>query len=491
MLKPSLQLRIGQKLAMTPQLQQAIRLLQLSSLELVNEVRQALDENVMLEAEQDPDPATANDDGATRDTDGQASATATSESTPGNVEARHETPDYYYSPATGGGWQDEIAEDRRPENALPEDLHHHLYWQLDMAPFSDRDRAIGRAIIDAIDEDGYLGESVEALTAALASGERAESQLEGEEVPDEEEVRMVLHRIQTFDPAGVGATDLGECLDLQLHALAAEGAEVELARRLVRDHLRELARAQPDKLARRLKVDEDALRTALAVIRSLHPRPGLRVQPERAEYVIPDVVISRHEGRWLVELNSEITPSIRVNSMYADAVSRSRGGDEFEAMRGQLREARWLVRSLEMRNDTLIRVASAIIEHQQDFLEYGEEYMKPLVLAEIAEAVGLHESTISRVTTRKYMLTPRGVFEFKYFFSTQLARSDGGETSATAVRARIKRLIAEEDPAKPLSDSRLVQDLKSEGFRVARRTVAKYREAMAIPPSHERKRVDV
>ena len=478
MLKPSLQLKIGQKLAMTPQLQQAIRLLQLSSLELVDEVRQALDSNVMLEAEQDPDPATSSE-GETPEPEQPDAA----------VETRFEPPDYFQTPATGGGWQEEIPEDRRLENADSEGLHQHLHWQLEMAPFSQRDRAIGRAIIDAIDDEGYLRESIDGLVNILDPHTEGDTGIEDEEAPTADEVSMVLHRIQDFDPPGVGARDLRECLLLQLNGLEQEGADVDLARRMVRDHLDDLPRASPKQLARRLRESEEAVQTAIAVIQSLHPRPGMRVQPSDAEYIIPDVVISRQEGRWVVELNQEITPSIRINRMYADAINGKRGG-EFDSMRGQLQEARWLVRSLEMRNETLIRVASAIIEHQQDFLEHGEEYMKPLVLAEIAETLGLHESTISRVTTRKYMLTPRGVFEFKYFFSTQLARSDGSETSATAVRARIKRLISDEDPRKPLSDSRLVADLKSEGFQVARRTVAKYREALSIPPSHERKRMN-
>jgi len=256
----------------------------------------------------------------------------------------------------------------------------------------------------------------------------------------------------------------------------------------VEHHLDALAKQTADRLAVQVGSDAESVQSALTLIRSLHPHPGTRIAPATTEYVVPDVVVRRKQDRWVVELNSDITPTIRVNRLYADLVSKRQGGEGFQAMRGQLQEARWLVRSLEMRNDTLLRVASAIVTHQQAFLEHGEEHMKPLVLAEIAEAVELHESTISRVTTRKYMLTPRGVFEFKYFFSTQLAREDGGETSATAVRARIRRMVAAENPTKPLSDSRLVDDLKKDGFRVARRTVAKYREAMGIPPSHERRR---
>ncbi|WP_406672968.1 RNA polymerase factor sigma-54, partial [Natronospira sp.] len=295
---------------------------------------------------------------------------------------------------------------------------------------------------------------------------------------------------QCFDPAGVAARDLRECLLLQLQALAREGAETKLAEQLVREQLDGVGRQPLDRLASRLNSDPDSVQEAVQLIRTLNPHPGHRIQPESTEYIAPDVVVRKREGRWTVELNQEVTPGIRVNRLYADLVAKRQGGADSQAMRGQLQEARWLVRSLEMRNDTLLRVATAIIEHQQAFMEQGEEYMKPLVLADIAEAVDLHESTISRVTTRKYMLTPRGVFEFKYFFSTQLSREDGGETSATAVRARIRRMVGAEDPAKPLSDSRLAQLLKDDGFRVARRTVAKYREALGIPPSHERKRVN-
>ncbi|MDQ2069539.1 RNA polymerase factor sigma-54 [Natronospira bacteriovora] len=472
MLKPALQLKIGQKLAMTPQLQQAIRLLQLSSLELETEIRQALDSNVMLEAEEELDSARD----ATDDNSPAPDQTAS------EVETRFETPDYFYSTGTGGGWQEDIDEDRRSENAEGTSLHDHLHWQLDMASFSEADRRIAEAVIDGIDGDGYLRESLDDLRQALDE--------EAAEAIEDAEIEMVIRRIQCFDPAGVGARSLRECLNLQLQALAREGADVRLAETLVEEHLEALARQPADKLANRLDCDVASVQAAISLIRSLHPHPGTRVAPATTEYVVPDVVVRRHEGRWVVELNSDITPSLRVNRLYADLVAKRQGGGEFQTMRGQLQEARWLVRSLEMRNDTLLRVASAIVEHQQAFLDQGEEHMKPLVLAEIAEAVDLHESTISRVTTRKYMLTPRGVFEFKYFFSAQLAREDGGETSATAVRARIKRMIAAENPAKPLSDSRLADDLKQEGFRVARRTVAKYREGMNIPPSHERKRVN-
>lgn len=477
MLKPSLQLRIGQKLAMTPQLQQAIRLLQLSSVELDTEIRQALDSNVMLEAAEDRDEG-----GETADSAAESPEQTSGERAPSAVEARYESPEYYYSGGTGGGWQEEIDEDRRSENAEGASLHDHLHWQLDMAPFSERDRVIGRAVIDGIHADGYLRESIDDLRGALAD------ELEGLE---DDEIDMVIHRVQGFDPPGVGARDLRECLCLQLQGLAREGAETGLAERLVRDHLDAIARQPAKQLAGRLGVESESVSAAIRLIRALNPHPGYQVQPETTEYVVPDVVVHRQEGRWVVELNSDITPNVRVNHTYADLIAgRQTGGGDFQAMRGQLQEARWLVRSLEMRNETLMRVATAIVEHQQAFLDHGEEHMKPLVLAEIAETLDLHESTISRVTTRKYMLTPRGVFEFKYFFSTQMAREDGGETSATAVRARIRRMVAEEDPAKPLSDSKLVSELKSAGFRVARRTVAKYREALSIPPSHERRRAN-
>jgi RNA polymerase sigma-54 factor len=469
MLKPALQLKIGHKLAMTPQLQQAIRLLQLSSLELETEIRQSLDSNVMLESGEDNEAGS--DPG---DDDAPAPDQA-----PDEVETRFEDPDYYYPSATGSGWQEDMEEDRRSENAEGLSLHEHLLWQLDMASFSDADHRIAQAVIDGIDGDGYLRESPADLRQAL----------EGElEEVDDDEIEMVIHRVQCFDPAGVGARDLCECLTLQLQALAREGAETGLAESLVEHHLDALAKQTADRLAVQVGSDAESVQSALTLIRSLHPHPGTRIAPATTEYVVPDVVVRRKQDRWVVELNSDITPTIRVNRLYADLVSKRQGGEGFQAMRGQLQEARWLVRSLEMRNDTLLRVASAIVTHQQAFLEHGEEHMKPLVLAEIAEAVELHESTISRVTTRKYMLTPRGVFEFKYFFSTQLAREDGGETSATAVRARIRRMVAAENPTKPLSDSRLVDDLKKDGFRVARRTVAKYREAMGIPPSHERRR---
>ncbi|MGD8378383.1 MAG: RNA polymerase factor sigma-54 [Gammaproteobacteria bacterium] len=465
-MKPGLQLRIGQQLTLTPQLRQALHLLQLSSLELGTEIRQALEENVMLES----------GDAASQD------AALPESAEPSAGEAHDElvqtdwddavpwTPSAVGSSAESGG----------PESmATPAyGLADHLLWQLELAPMSQTDQLIGAVIIDALDGDGYLREPLADLASALPTECEAGS----------EEIEAVLHRIQRFDPVGCGARDLAECLTVQLLELARPGRVRDLAARLIAKHLEALAGNDNRALVRRLGADAALLNEAMDMVRSLDPRPGARMNTERVEYVVPDVIVSRRDGGWNVELNPEATPQIRVNGEYAALLRspRCRNG-ESTGLTDQLQQARWLVRGLRMRNETLLRVATAIVRHQHDFLERGEAAMKPLLLRDIAAQLDLHESTISRVTARKYMLTPRGVVEFRYFFSTQIRNDQGEDTSAVAVRALIRQLITEENPQKPMSDSRIAGELTRRGLKVARRTIAKYREAMAIPPSHERR----
>ncbi|HEY5789892.1 MAG TPA: RNA polymerase factor sigma-54, partial [Gammaproteobacteria bacterium] len=354
-----------------------------------------------------------------------------------------------------------------------------LLWQLRMSPMSPTDEAIAMTIVDAIDDDGYLHADLEEIRVSLGNGTPIEL----------EEVEAVLHRVQSLDPPGVGARNPGECLALQLRQLDPTTPWLHAALLLVEEHLELLARQDLDRLSKALGLGEEHLRQVVALIRSLHPRPGIQVPSQPPEYVIPDVVVRKLNGQWRVDLNQEIAPRLRINAQYARLVRRADNSRDNQCLKSHLQEARWFLKSLQSRHETLLKVARCIVDRQREFLEHGDEAMQPLILRDVAEEVGMHESTISRVTTRKYMHTPRGLFEFKYFFSSHVSTSDGGAASATAIRALIRRLIGEENVAKPLSDSKIARLLSDQGIQVARRTVAKYREAMTIPPSNERKRL--
>ena len=356
-----------------------------------------------------------------------------------------------------------------------ESLTDSLLWQLNLAPVSARDRVICTALVHAIDADGMLTAEVGDIAADLAV--------------EVDEVEAMLRLVQQFEPAGVGARDLRECLLLQLAELPADTPHREVARALVEDCFDVLAARDYGALARRSKLPDAALRAALELVRSLHPRPGSAVGDFEGEYVEPDVFVRRDGDRWIVELNPDALPRVRINGDYACLVRRGDNSPDNTFLRDNLREARWFVKSLRNRGDTLLAVASKIVEFQRAFLEHGDEAMAPLGLAEIAHAVGMHESTISRVTTRKYLHTPRGIFELKYFFSSHVGTLTGGEVSSTAIRALIRRLVADEDPGKPLSDSRIATLLAERNISVARRTIAKYRESMSMPPSSQRKRL--
>lgn len=460
---------------MTPQLQQAIRLLQLSTMELNVEVQEALESNLMLELDDDD----AESESGAADRNGHdLEAVEQPNDIPADLPVDSVWEDIYDSlPAYSGSYDPEFA-DSEVQRSEAETLHDHLYWQLSMLRTSETDFAIGAAIIDSVDDDGYLRISLEELQESLAA-QKLEAGLD--------EIEMVMHRIQNFDPVGVAARNLKECLNRQLLQLSEKQRWRGEALLLVEHHLDLLASRDFAQLKRALKLDEASLRDVIYLIQSLNPRPGSQIQPAPAEYVIPDVFVRKQKGAWRVELNSDAFPRLRVNSQYAGLVRGTANGADKDCLKSHLQEARWFIKSLKSRNETLLKVATCIVERQKAFLEYGEEAMKPMVLHDVAQEVEMHESTISRVTTHKFMHTPRGIFELKYFFSSHVYTKSGAECSSTAIRALLKKLIAAENSRKPLSDSKLAAILSEQGIRVARRTVAKYREAMAIPSSTERK----
>jgi RNA polymerase sigma-54 factor len=476
-MKPSLQLRVGQQLTLTPQLKQAIRLLTLSTLELQSELSLAVETNPMLEWD---DAQPSDDQNAA--SDAEAEATATSEPEPESEssadddwrDADFDLPDYAAGRQGDGNSDDDDGGDAR--FAEVPDLADHLLWQLHLSQLSPRDRAIAHAIVEALDDDGYLAESDDAIIEAVAWEHRVGA----------DEVAAVRHFVQQLEPVGVASRDLRECLTVQLHQFEHDDAQ-SLALRIVATHLEFLARHDRTRLARDLAVSDAELDAAIALIRRLSPKPGARFSAVATEHIVPDVYVYRRQGRWDVSLNPAAAPKLRVNDHYASLLRRC-GRDEGSALKGQLQEARWLLKSLEQRDQTVLKVARVIVERQAAFFDRGPEAMRPLVLREVAEEIGMHESTVSRVTTRKYLHSPRGTFEFKYFFSSHVATRDGGEASSTAIQAIIKKLVDEEPSQKPLSDSAISDLLKRRGILVARRTVAKYREAMRIPSSNERVR---
>jgi RNA polymerase sigma-54 factor len=378
----------------------------------------------------------------------------------------------YTSDLPGGDFN---AHDFSPQNSAIETLQDHLLWQLELTPLSDTDKMIARSLIDAIDEEGYLRTKVEEIAQSL--------ELE----IDIREVEVVLMRIQQFDPTGVGARDLRECLLLQLKELPPTTPMLKEANLLIREYLSVLGAKDYTQLLKRLKLNREQLQQVIQLIQTLNPRPGTKIDSHTASYIVPDVFVKKIKGQWRVDLNPDIAPRLRINGYYMSLITRAKNKSEVDSLKNHLQEARWFIKSLRSRHETLLRVASCIVEKQKEFLDYGEEAMKPLVLHDIATELQMHESTISRVTTQKFIHTPRGIFELKYFFSSHVNTDSGGECSSTAIRALIKKLIAVENSAKPLSDSKIADTLSKRGIQVARRTVAKYREAMGIPPSNERK----
>ena len=507
-MKQSLQLKLGQHLTMTPQLQQAIRLLQLSAMELSVEIQEALESNMMLEvadgADDYEDPSfsaadtvasSANDDGefeASFESNfevgggdpGETESRAIADDIPDELPVDSDWDEIYDTLTTSGtstGTRDGEDGDFERASASPPSLREHLLWQVNLTPLGDRDRVIAMTIVDDLDGAGYLTSSLEELAGVISSAI--------EDAVEADEVQAILRLVQGLDPTGVAARDLRECLLLQLAQLPADTPWLAETRRCVADYMEMLAGRDYNQLMRRLKLAREDLAQVIALIQSLNPRPGSSFSEEQTEYIVPDVFVYKYKDRWRVELNAETMPPLRVNPYYAGMIKRADNSEDNNSLRTHLQEARWFIKSLQSRSETLLRVATAIVERQRAFLEHGEEAMKPLVLHDIAEALEMHESTISRVTTRKYMHTPRGIFELKYFFSSHVSTTLGGEASSTAIRAVIKKLIAAENVQKPLSDHKIAELLSEQGVQVARRTVAKYREAMSIPPSNERKRI--
>jgi RNA polymerase sigma-54 factor len=550
-MKQSLQLKLGQQLTMTPQLQQAIRLLQLSTLDLQQEIQEALDSNPMLEMEESFDsPSQSSDyEGSADDqidynrqqeiaaesgtdtsndyssSDSFTSSTSDSFSEPSysDTESFGESDNFsdgesfsdsdVYGEgesfsADSGDWSDSIPSDLpvdtswddvyqtsaagssnnfdnedsdfESRRAATDSLYDHLMWQLNLTPMSDRDRVLAMAIIDAVEPSGMLSISIEEIFEGMRND------LEDLEL---DEVVAVQHRLQQFDPCGVCSQNLSECLLVQLQQFDAKTPYLDSAKLIAKLYLPILGSRDYRQLMRRTKLKEAELSQAIALIQSLNPRPGDIIASGDTEYVVPDVFVEKRDGRWIVELNPEIAPRLRINANYASMVKRADSSSDNTFLKDNLQEARWFLKSLQSRNETLLKVASCIVEKQRGFLDYGPEAMKPLVLHDIAEIVEMHESTISRVTTQKYMHTPQGIFELKYFFSSHVSTDSGGECSSTAIRAIIKKLVSAENPKKPLSDSKITDLLAEQGIQVARRTIAKYRESLNIPPSNERKTI--
>jgi RNA polymerase sigma-54 factor len=486
-MKQSLQMRMGQQLTMTPQLQQAIKLLQLSTLDLQQEIQQALESNMMLEVDEEAEAISQHSlepqlENFTLNQEADAPDLASSSEVEMSGELDFDSSwENAYDEAllpVGAAYAEEF--DFEIQHSKAETLQEHLLWQLGLTPTSDKDQAIAIAIIDAINEKGYLSTTLDDIYAGLSA------QMED---LDFDEVQAVLHKVQSFEPAGVAAIDLADCLALQLLQLPDSIPYKDSAIKLVKQHLKLLADHEQEKLMKLLEVSEAQLGQIISLIRRLDPAPGTKLQHVDFQYVIPDVFVVKRGGVWQVHLNPEIAPKLRINPFYAGLIKRADNSQDNSSMKSHLQEAKWFIKSLHGRNDTLLRVAQCIVEKQGDFLEYGAIAMKPMVLRDVAEELELHESTISRVTTQKYMHTPNGIVEFKHFFSSHVSTAEGGECSATAIRAFIKELIANELPTKPLSDDKISKLLQEKGINVARRTIAKYREAMFIAASNERKRL--
>ena len=496
-MRQSLQLRMGQQLTMTPQLQQAIRLLQLSTLDLQQEIQEALDSNPLLEVEENDyaeDSAGKNEQKADND---DVTVSASADDAPSEYEqdsgealakdtlsddmAMDVSWDEYMSaaPAASSGPMPE--DESIYQGASTETLHEYLMWQLQLTPFSPTDEAIAIAIVEAVDDSGILTLSCEEILESFNQENEDDNEVELDEI------EAVLKRIQLFDPVGIAARSLQECLCIQLNQFDKETPYINETKMILTEHIDLLAARDYRTLMKKTKLKEEELKEVMTLIHTLNPKPADTIVREESEYVIPDVSVKKIKGRWVVELNPDSMPKIRVNSQYA-AMSRTvKSSGDSQFIRSHLQEAKWFIKSLESRNDTLLKVTNCIVKQQQGFFEHGPEAMKPMVLNDVAEMVEMHESTISRVTTQKYMHTPRGIFELKYFFSSHVSTENGGECSSTAIRALIRKLIAAENSAKPLSDSKIADILAEQGIKVARRTIAKYRESLAIPPSNQRK----
>ena len=488
-MRQGLQLKISQQLTMTPQLQQAIRLLQLSTLELREEMIEQLYSNPLLEMEDDgqSEPITSPSQSTSSETNQVSEAEKNSEQNPEyewNDEIPQDLPvdanwDDVYSPPAANSAGGEVDIER--VHQVTESLQGHLEWQLNLTPFSEKDKEIAVAFIDAIDDAGFIGSNLLDIISHIQYDDP-------DDAIEADELIAVLHRLQQFDPPGVFARTVSECLLIQLHQMAPETAYLDTAKILVAEFLDDIAAIDSARLAKKAGISAEQLQGALSLIRSLNPRPGESMSANNVEYVVPDAYVEKVKNRWVVRLNDSNMPKLRINESYSTLIKRADNSSDNQFLKDNLAEARWFLRSIESRNETLMRVAMTIVDLQQGFLDFGPIAMKPMVLSDIASKLELHESTISRVTTTKYLATPQGIFELKYFFSSHVGTASGGECSSTAVCAILKEMIGAEQPAKPLSDNKLTSLLEEQGIQVARRTVAKYRESMGIPSSSQRKR---
>jgi RNA polymerase sigma-54 factor len=478
-MKQTLQLKLSQHLTLTPQLQQSIRLLQLSTQELNQELERFLAENPLLErdeVEEDGGTPVMRLNGVSTSVSSEGSENPDRSDAPTSAEERPADSDWYLEESSFGSARDDGEDREFPQ--VPADspsLRDHLLQQISLTPLPDRDRSLVAVLIEALDDDGYLTQPLDEIAAMLPPELGIE--------PDE--LAIALKHLQNLDPTGVGARSAAECLELQLNALPASTPGREAALRVVREHLPLLAARDFARLKKLTGCDETVLRTAHRLIQTLNPHPGAAYAPLDTRYVVADVSVRKVKGVWTASLNPDAMPKLRINRIYADILQSNRG--QAGQLASQLQEARWLIKNVQQRFDTIQRVSQAIVDRQRHFFDHGEVAMRPLVLREIADTLGLHESTVSRVTTQKYMATPRGIFELKYFFGSHVATEAGGACSATAIRALIRQLISAEDVHKPLSDSKISQILAQQGIVVARRTIAKYRESLHIPPLNLRK----
>ena len=480
-MKQGLQLKMGQHLAMTPQLQQAIKLLQLSTLDLQQEIQNALDENPLLEQDDKTSSEETHQEKDSSQID--TSEAMTKQEFSDDLPAENNWEESYSpvpttSVASGGPSYE--GEDSVYQGESSTNLQDHLLWQMQLTPFSEKDQLVATAIIDSVDESGYLTTSCESILESLI-----------DEVDDLEldEIQVVLKRIQHFDPVGIAARSTQECLQIQLQHLPPETQWLKEALMVLELHMDLLANRDYRTLARKTKLKESQLAEVMRLIQSLEPRPGNQIEESHAQYIIPDVYVKKISGQWRVSLNPDCDPNLSVNKQYANLCKSNISKSDSQFIKGHLQEAKWFIKSLESRNETLLKVSNCIVQQQQAFFEYGDEAMKPMVLNDVAFAVEMHESTISRVTTQKFMHTPRGIYELKFFFSSHVATESGGECSSTAIRALIKKLVSAESLTKPLSDNKISKLLEEQGIKVARRTIAKYRESLAIPPSNQRKQL--
>ncbi|KPU82256.1 RNA polymerase factor sigma-54 [Psychromonas sp. PRT-SC03] len=480
-MKQGLQLKMGQQLAMTPQLQQAIKLLQLSTLDLQQEIQNALDENPLLEQDDDSglEDIKKEQDSSQIDTAEAISKLEFSDDLP----VENNWDEAYTPPPTttiSSGRSSFEGDDRVYQGESTTTLQDHLVWQMQLTPFSDTDLLIATSIIDSIDESGYLTSSCESLLESL------QKEVDNLEL---DEILAVLKRIQHFDPIGVASRGTKECLQIQLRNLSADTPWRKEALMVLELHMDLLANRDYRTLARKTKLKEAQLAQIMRLIQSLEPRPGNKIESSQAQYIVPDVYVKKIAGQWYVSLNKDCDPNLFVNQRYADLCKGDISKADSQFIKGHLQEAKWFIKSLESRNETLLKVSRCIVQQQKDFFELGDEAMKPMVLNDVAYEVEMHESTISRVTTQKFLHTPRGIYELKFFFSSHVATESGGECSSTAIRALIKKLVASEPNTKPLSDNKMTLLLEDQGIKVARRTVAKYRESLGIPPSNQRKQL--